>query len=120
MTSLILKYAVTALIVVLASELAKRSGRLGAFVGALPTVAIIVMTWLYFETKDVSKLAEYARYTFWYVLPGLPAFLLFDYLLRQDQKMSIAVSAALACAGLCFAITVLIARKYGIELLPES
>ena len=41
MAFLLTKYLVTAGIVVLVSELAKRSDKLGAFVAAMPTVTIL-------------------------------------------------------------------------------
>ena len=43
MTLLITKYAVTAFVIVLVSEVAKRSDRLGALISSLPFVTIMVM-----------------------------------------------------------------------------
>lgn len=43
MAWLITKYAVTAAIVVLVSEIAKRSDRLGGFIAALPLVTVLAL-----------------------------------------------------------------------------
>ena len=74
---LIGKYALTAAIVVVVSEVAKRSDRLGGLLAALPLMTILVLIWLHLEHQPSVKIANHARYTFWYVLPTLPMFLLF-------------------------------------------
>lgn len=71
------KYFITAAIVVLASELAKRSDKLGALVAAMPLVTLLTLIWLYVENQPTLKIANHARYTFWYVIPTLPMFLIF-------------------------------------------
>ena len=73
---LITKYAVTAFVIVLVSEIAKRSDRLGALIASLPLVTVMVMIWLHIENQGTEKIANHAWYTFWYVLPTLPMFLL--------------------------------------------
>lgn len=78
---IVIKYLTTAAIVVLVSEVAKRSDKMGALVAALPTVTILALVWMYIEGQESSKLSNHAFYTFWYVLPTLPMFLLFPYLL---------------------------------------
>lgn len=78
-----LKYAITALLVVLISEFAKRSDRLGALLASLPVVTLLTLVWLYVERQPSEKIANHAYYTFWYVIPTLPMFLLFPYLLPK-------------------------------------
>ena len=65
------------------SEFAKRSDRLGGLIAALPLVTVLTLIWLYVEHQPTSKIANHAYYTFWYVLPTLPMFLLFPYLLPK-------------------------------------
>jgi hypothetical protein len=74
MAFLILKYAVTALVIVVVSEVAKRSDRAGALIASLPLVTVMAMIWLYVEKQPDAKIANHAYYTFWYVLPTMPMF----------------------------------------------
>jgi amino acid transporter len=60
---LVTKYLVTAALVVLVSEVAKRNDRLGALLVALPLVTILSLLWLHFETGNREKLAAHAWYT---------------------------------------------------------
>ncbi|MDO9233681.1 MAG: DUF3147 family protein [Methylotenera sp.] len=83
MQYIIMKYLITAGVVVLVSEFAKRSDKLGGLVAALPMVTVLTLIWLYVEQQPTSKIANHAYYTFWYVLPTLPMFLLSPYLLPK-------------------------------------
>jgi hypothetical protein len=91
---LITKYSITALLVVLISELAKRSDKLGGLVAALPTVTVLTLIWLYVEKQEPERIANHAWYTFWYVLPTLPMFLLFP---RLYQKFGFWSALLLCC-----------------------
>ena len=81
MAWIITKYFLTAAVVVLVSELAKRSDKLGGLVAALPMVTVLALIWLYVENQPAEKIANHAWYTFWYVIPTLPMFLAFPLLL---------------------------------------
>jgi len=116
MSWIIIKYALTAAMVVLVSEVAKRSDKLGGFVAALPLITILTLIWLYVEQQPAEKIANHARYTFWYVLPTLPMFLVFPALLpRLGFWLTL-----LACAVLtivCFGLLAVAIRRFGIVLL---
>ena len=117
MAWLVTKYLLTAAVVVLVSEAAKRSDKLGGFVAALPLVTLLALVWLYVEKQPQAKIANHAWYTFWYVLPTLPMFLAFPFLLpRLGFWLTL-----LACVGItvaCFGAFALAVRPFGIQLLP--
>ena len=109
------KYLVTAGIVVVVSEFAKRSDRLGALLAALPLVTILVLIWLHVEQQPASKISNHAWYTFWYVVPTLPMFLLFPWLhTRLGFWPTLMACAAITMA--CFAVFALVARRFGVVL----
>lgn len=112
---LITKYLITAGMVVLISELAKRSDRLGSLVAALPLVTILTLIWLQIEAQSQEKIANHAWYTFWYVIPTLPMFLLFPYLLpRWGFWLSLLISCVFT--ALLFAGFALIMKRFGVAL----
>jgi hypothetical protein len=69
--------------VVIISEIAKRYDRVGAIIVSLPLVTILVMIWMYLEKTPIEKISNHVYYTFWYVPPTLPMFLIFPYLLNK-------------------------------------
>ena len=83
MLYLLVKAVVSAVIIVAASELAKRSPGVGAIVASLPLVSVLGMVWLWRDTHDPARMAAHAGATFWYVLPSLPMFLLIPALLGR-------------------------------------
>ena len=83
MSYVIIKYLITAAVVVMVSELAKTSDKVGGLIAALPLVTVLTLIWLFVEKQPVTKIANHAYYTFWYVIPTLPMFLLFPYLLPK-------------------------------------
>lgn len=116
MSWIITKYALTAAMVVLVSEVAKRSDKLGGFVAALPLITILTLIWLYVERQSAEKIANHAWYTFWYVLPTLPMFLVFPALLPRLGFWPTLLACAILTV-LCFGLLAVIVRRFGIVLL---
>lgn len=113
---LITKYLITAAVVVLISELAKRSDKLGGFVAALPLVTFLALIWLYVEGQPSDKIANHAWYTFWYVVPTLPMFLAFPLLLPR-LGFWLTMLASVVITVVCFVLFAFAVRRFGVELL---
>ena len=113
---LITKYLLTAAVVVIVSEVAKRSDKLGGFLAALPLVTFLAMIWLYVEKQPDAKIANHAWYTFWYVVPTLPMFLAFPVLLPRVGFWP-SLLACVVITVVCFGLFALFVRRFGIELL---
>lgn len=118
MLLIVTKYAVTSLVIVLVSELAKRSDKIGALIASLPLVTVMVMIWLYLENQGTGKVARHAYYTFWYVLPTLPMFLVTPALLNRGWNFWIALGCGLGVTAVCFLTTAVIAKQFNITLMP--
>lgn len=114
---LITKYAVTAFVIVIVSEVAKRSDKLGALISSLPFVTIMVMIWLYIEKQGSQKIASHAYYTFWYVLPTLPMFWVMPRLLAKGMHFWAALGICIGITFLCFIFAAVAAKRFGVNLL---
>ncbi len=112
---IITKYLITAAAVVLISELAKRSDRLGGLVAALPLVTLLTLIWLYVESQSIEKIANHAWYTFWYVVPTLPMFLAFPFLLPRIGFWG-TMAASVVISLVCFAGFAAVVKRFGIVL----
>ena len=116
MQYLILKYLITAGVVVLVSELARRSDKLGGLIAALPLVTVLTLIWLYVEQQPASKIANHAYYTFWCVLPTLPMFLLFPYLLPK-WGFVVSLITCMIFTTIVFLLFAFLLKRFGIDLL---
>jgi len=114
---LVTKYLLTAAVVVVVSEAAKRSDKLGGFIGALPLVTVLALVWLYLEKQPEIKISNHAWFTFWYVIPTLPMFLLFPVLLPR-AGFWLTMLASIATTVICFGGFAMLLRRFGIDLLP--
>ena len=116
---LITKYLLTAGIIVGVSEVAKRNDKFGALLVALPTVTILVVIWLYLEGQPTIKIANHVRYTFWYVLPTLPLFLIFPLVIERIGFWAALFTGSVVSVISLFALT-LILRRFNIYLFTFS
>lgn len=113
---IISKYALTAAMVVLVSEVAKRSDKLGGLIAALPMITVLTLIWLHLENQSTEKIANHAWYTFWYVIPTLPMFLAFPVLLPH-LGFWLALLACIVITLVCFVMFAMAVQRFGIELL---
>lgn len=118
MITLVAKYAITAFIIVLVSEVAKRSDKLGALISSLPFVTVLVMIWLHVEKQDGAKIGNHAYYTFWYVLPTLPMFLIMPWLMAKGIHFWPALGICVVVTFACFVLTAIAGKRFGIDLIP--
>ena len=116
MTYLILKAAISGVLVALASEAGRRSPGIGGLIASLPLVSILAIIWLWQDTGDPTRIAAQAQSTFWFVLPSLPMFLVLPFLLRLGVGFwqGLAISCALTTA--LYAVTFWFLPRVGIEL----
>ncbi|MEM9478328.1 MAG: DUF3147 family protein [Verrucomicrobiota bacterium] len=115
----VLKILLTAGIVYAVSEIVKLNNKVGALVAALPLVTTLVMIWMFVEKTESSKIADHAYYTFWYVLPTLPMFLLIPFLMNRGAAFPLALGTGIVLTVFLYWLTVVGMRKYGIDLDPN-
>ncbi|WP_323143927.1 DUF3147 family protein [Massilia phyllosphaerae] len=116
MAWVVTKYLITAAVVVLVSEFAKRSDKLGALVAALPLVTLLTLIWLHVEKQPPARVANHAWYTFWYVVPTLPMFLVFPALL-ESLGFWPALGVCVVLTVVCFVVFAALVKRLGITLM---
>ena len=95
---MVIKFLLSGALLATASELGKRSGKLGGLILSLPLTSILALTWLWWETRDAEKVAGMATETLWFLLPSLPLFFLLPPLLRKGMSFPVAMT-------LCITVT---------------
>lgn len=115
----VVKILVTAVIIVLVNKIQLVNDRLSALLIALPFTSLIAMIWMHQEKQSTTRIANHAEGTFWFVLPTLPMFLVFPFLLRQGWGFWPALLANGIMTIALFWLTVITLRKFGIDLMPK-
>ncbi len=106
-----IKTLIAAIVIVAVVEMSKRNSSLAAFLLALPIVSITTFVWIYVESKDKIKIANISQETFWYVIPSLPMFLLFSWMLKNDYNFYLALFFYCVLTAGLFGITQYILSK---------
>ena len=116
MLYLIVKAALSGVVIVAASEVARRSPTYGALLVSLPLMSILAMIWLWRDTGDVSRIAALSQGTFWLVLPTLPMFLLMPALLRYGAGFWVALLASSALTVVLYLVMLWILPRLGVHI----
>ena len=112
----VLKFAISAALIVGISEVAKRSSFLGGLLGSLPLVSLLAFVWLYRDTRDTAKVAALSTSIFWLVLPSLGLFIALPVLLKRGVSFYPALGAAVAVMLMGYGAMVFVLTKLGIKL----
>lgn len=115
MTQYVVKILLTTVLVVAVAEVSKRSSFFGGLLASLPLVSFLAIIWLYFDTKDVGKVASLSRNIFWLVL-SLAFFAALPTLLKM--KFSFPLSFALATLPMlaCYGAMLVVLKKFSVNL----
>ena len=106
MLYLAIKVLLSAGVIVLASELAKRSTLLGALIVSLPLVSVLAMSWLYVETGDARRVASMTKDVFFLVLPSLALFIVLPVLIDRGVGYWSALALASALTASLYGLLV--------------
>ena len=116
MLYLLVKAAVSGVLIAIISEVSRRNPGWGGLLASLPLTSLIAMIWLWRDTGDPQRIAEQSVSTFWFVLPSLPLFMIIPLLIRGGwgfwPAMLIACVVTLGLYATMFAVS----ARLGIRL----
>jgi hypothetical protein len=103
---LVIKAALSGVIVAAVSEIARRYPGWGGLVASLPLTSLLAMIWLWRDTGDASRVADLSQSTIWFILPSLPLFIALPMLLRAGvgfwASLALVIVGTLALYALMF------------------
>jgi hypothetical protein len=113
---LVLKAAISGVLVAAASEVARRFPGWGALIASLPLVSVLGMMWLWHDRPDAANMAAHAEATFWFVLPSLPMFLTIPWMLRSGVNFWAALLVGCAMTIALYLLMTVLGPKFGLRL----
>jgi hypothetical protein len=111
----ILKVLVSSVIIVLISEISKRSSLAGSILASIPLVSIMAFIWMYIDTKDVQKISSLSNGIFWLVIPSLLLFIVLPFLLKKQINFWWALGISTSVMVLFYFIMIFVLKKFGIK-----
>jgi len=116
MTYLLTKTIITALIIVIVSEVAKRSTFIGALIISIPLTSLLAFIWLYFDTRDYQKVIDLSYGTILLTIPSFSFFLILPILLKMKQNFVISIIISIIGTSILYFIFVFLLKKLGISI----
>ncbi|OGH98843.1 MAG: hypothetical protein A2287_08800 [Candidatus Melainabacteria bacterium RIFOXYA12_FULL_32_12] len=100
MAFIIIKVLITALVIVLVTEIAKRHTSLGGLIAAMPITTLLSLFWLYYEKKDLALLSDFTRAIFWGIFPTLLFFIPAIFLFKKGWNFYLVLGISFICLGI--------------------
>lgn len=116
MSYYLVKLIITTLLIVLISEVSKRSSFIGAILASAPLVSVLAMMWLYIDTGDASKISALSTSIFWLVLASLALFSALPLLLRAGVNFYPSMGISIGITVLCYWLMVTLLGHFGVRL----
>ncbi len=94
---------------------------LGSLIASLPLVSLITFVWIWFGLKDdpagrMEKLSAHSSGVFWFVLPSLPMFLIFPWLLKKGLPFWLDLAVCCLITMFLYALMAVALKKFGVDL----
>lgn len=112
----LIKIILSALVIVLVSEISKRVTFFAAIVASLPLTSILAMIWLYHDTKDTEKIIDLSGGIFWAVLPSLLFFVTLPILLKTGLSFNWAMLLSGVVMFVGYTVYALVLNKFGVKI----
>lgn len=106
MFNLIVKYAISAALIVAISELGKRSTWLGAALAAIPLTSLLAFIWLHAEGVNNTAIAQMSTQIVWLVLASLPMFVMLTLLLERGFEFWLSLGLSTVATSLTYLLVV--------------
>jgi hypothetical protein len=112
----VLKVIISAVVIVVISEVAKRSSGFAALIASLPLTSLLAFVWLHLADSPPSQIAQLSSQIFWLVLPSLGFFLLLPVMLKHGIGFWVSLSLSSAATAACYFSLLPLLRRVGVEL----
>ncbi|MEP6869815.1 MAG: DUF3147 family protein [Novosphingobium sp.] len=113
---LAIKALVSGAVIAIASEVARRNPGWGGLVASLPLTTLIALTWLWRDTHDPTRAADFVAGTALYVIAALPAFGALALLLRKGAGFAPALAAGCVLAMAGYLALMWAGRRWGLPV----
>ena len=108
---LIIKTLISALIIVIVSEIAKKYTWAAAIIVSIPLTSLLAFIWLYYDTKDVQKVIDLSLSTIVMTLPSIVFFIVLPFMLKFKYSFSFSIIVAIISTSVAYLIFISIIKK---------
>ena len=111
----LIKLFLSAVLIVFISEVAKSNTFFGSLISSLPTISLLAIIWLYYDTGDISKIRQLANGILWLTIPSLVFFIALQALLKNDINFIFSIIISIFLTFISYKLFLIILEKFGIN-----
>mgnify|MGYP001247788606 FL=1 len=111
-----IKLIITAVVIVIVSEVAKKSTFIGAIIISIPLTSLLAFTWLYIDTKDYQRVIDLSYGTILLSIPSFAFFLILPILLKFKQNFVFSIFISIVGTAIIYFIFSYFLKKFGLFL----
>ena len=119
----VVKILISALLIFLVNKIVVAFDKsiLGALIASLPLISILTFIWIWTDLRgkpdeQVERLASHSTGVFWFVIPSLPMFLIFPFLLKKGLSFWPNLAICCVITAVLYLIMTVILKRFGVEL----
>ena len=111
----VIKTLISATIIVIVSEIAKRYTWTAAIIVSLPLTSLLAFVWLYWDTRDTQKVIELSYSTIIMSLPSFVFFIILPILLKFKQNFIFSILISIISTAIAYAIFMFFIKKFNLN-----
>ena len=112
---LIIKTLISAMIIVIVSEIAKKYTWTAAIVVSLPLTSVLAFLWLYWDTKNTQKIIELSYSTIVMTIPSFVFFIVLPLLLKFKQNFIFSIIISIISTAIAYSIFMFVIKRYNLN-----
>ena len=111
-----LKILITALIVVVVSEISRRSTIIAGLIASIPLTSLLAIIWIYFETSDVENIKNLSSNILLMIPPSLTFFICLPLFIDMKIEFYLSVFLSIVITAIVYWLYFYILGIIGINL----
>ena len=101
---LIVKTVLSALIIVVVSEIAKKYTLAAAIILSVPLTSLLALIWLFYDTRDIQKVVDLSLNTIVMTIPSIVFFIVLPLMLKLKYNFSFSILVSILSTSLTYII----------------
>ena len=111
----LIKVLISAILIVLISEISKRNSLISSILASIPIVSVMAFIWIYIDTKNLETISKLSISIFWLVIPSLVLFISLPILLKYTN-FYLALIISIFITAITYFIMIFLLNRLGINL----
>lgn len=114
--SYLIKVIISSILIVLISELSKKSSLVGGILASIPLISVLAIIWLYIDTQDIQKISSLSNTIFWLVIPSLVLFITLPIFLKMQINFYGSMFLSIVLTVIAYYVMIFVLGKFGVKI----